>query len=104
MHDTIITLKEPNQDRLVELIGTIERVRIDPDIFEYSYIKLFNHPISYICEMQAAVTKGDRTSVDNVGDIDEIKRMRKIWDEYKLGKVKCSGLFVEPKLRHSAKY
>lgn len=105
MHNTIIILKEPNQDGLVKLIGPIERIRIDSDIFEHSYIKLFSQPIIYICEMQTVLTRGDRINVNNIGEVDEIKRIRKMWDEYKSGNVKYSASsFVEPELRYSAKH
>ena len=107
MHDTVVVLKKAiEEDGLVKLIlsAPLERIRLDPDTFEHSYIKLYGHQPLYICDLQAAVTVKDRINIHTIGDIDEIQRMKKMWEEYKSGETRRSERsFVEPELRYSNK-
>ena len=84
MHLTEIILKDGRK-----FSAPIETIKFDPDIFEYSYIKLFNsEELFYIQDIKSAKTKKDRISCYKFGDVDEIKRMRNLWNKYKKGEIK----------------
>ena len=92
MHLTEIVLKDGRKFE-----GIIEKQRFDPDIFEHAYIKL-DGQILYIKNISSAITKADRISSTKTGNIDEIEKMRKLWEQYKRGDVSEIGL-VEEKYR-----
>ena len=92
MHLTEIVLKDGRKFE-----GIIEKQRFDPDIFEHAYIKL-DGQILYIENISSAITKADRISSTKTGNIDEIEKMRKLWEQYKRGDVSEIGL-VEEKYR-----
>ena len=96
MHLTEIVLKDGRKFE-----GIIERQRFDPNIFEHAYIKL-DGQILYIKNISSAITQADRISSTKTGDIDEIKKMRKLWEQYKKGEVLGIGL-VEEKYRLPSK-
>lgn len=86
------------------LEAPLEKIRFDPDTFEHSYIKLSGYQPLYICDIQTAVTIKDRINIHTIGDIDEIQRMKKLWQEYKDGETRrYEKSFVEPELRYSIK-
>ncbi len=82
MHLTEIILKDGRKFE-----GFIDEQRLDPDIFEHSYIKLLDDNLFYIKDIISATTKKDRVSSTKIGDVDEIENMRKFWKEYMEGKV-----------------
>jgi len=92
MHLTEIVLKDGKKFE-----GIIEKQRFDPDIFEHAYIKL-DEQILYIKNIFSAITKADRISSTKTGDIDEIEKMQKLWEQYKRGEVMGISL-VEEKYR-----
>jgi len=97
MHLTEIILKNGRKFE-----GIIERQRFDPDIFEHAYIKL-DGQILYLKNISSAITKADRISSTKTGNIDEIKKMQKLWEQYKRGEVLGIGL-VEKKYRLPSKH
>ena len=92
MHLTEIVLKDGKKFE-----GIIEKQRFDPDIFEHAYIKL-DEQILYIKNIFSAITQADRISSAKTGDIDEIEKMRKLWEQYERGDVMGISL-VEEKYR-----
>lgn len=76
MHLTTIILKD---NRVFS--SPIEKVRFDPDVFEYSYIKLFGYnDVFYFKDIESAVTENERDSKSYTGNVDEIKAMREKWE------------------------
>lgn len=74
MHLTHIVLKDGR-----EFSSPIQEIKLDKENFENSYIKLFDYDEKfYVKDMQSAITEKDRISINKIGDVDEIKRMRKI--------------------------
>jgi len=92
MHLTEIVLKDGRKFE-----GIIERQRFDPDIFEHAYIKL-DGQVLYIKNISSAITQADRISSTETGNVDEIKKMREVWEQYKRREVRGIGL-VEEKYR-----
>ena len=83
MHLTTIILKD---GRIFS--SPIEKIQYDLEIFEKSYIKLFDYPdMLYIKDMQSAVTEKERVSVNKIEDADEIKKMREYWEKCKSGEI-----------------
>ncbi len=92
MHLTEIVLKDGRKFE-----GIIERQRFDPDIFEHAYIKL-DGQVLYIKNISSAITQADRISSTETGNVDEIEKMREVWEQYKRREVRGIGL-VEEKYR-----
>ena len=80
MHLTEIILKDGRRFE-----GIIDKQRLDPDVFDHSYIKL-NENLFYIKDITSATTKEDRISSTEISDVDEIESMRELWEEYKKGR------------------
>ena len=108
MHNTSIVLKENNEKRELtgkSFLAPIERIRFDSEIFEHSYIKLFDIEPFYLCDIASAITADDRISINTLGNRDEIAEMKKWWGRYKSGEVKFADSdFVEPNLRYSDRH
>jgi hypothetical protein len=84
MHLTRIVLKDGKK-----FSSSIEKIRFDNNIFEDSYIKLFDYKEKfYIKDIKSAVTEKDRISINKIRGVDEIERMRKLWNRYKKGEIK----------------
>ena len=95
MHLTNIIKKDGNN-----LTSPLEKIRFDPDTFGNSYIKLFDYEPIYIRDILSAITEKERTGINKIEDADEIKHMRKIWQDYKKGKLLLSeDRFVEEKYK-----
>ena len=75
MHLTTIILKDGRK-----FASPIEKIKFDSEVFENSYIKLFDYrDIFYIKDIQSAITGMERVSINRTEDVDEIKRMKKYW-------------------------
>lgn len=73
MHDTEIYLKDGRK-----FSSPIEKQEIDYNDFGNSYIKLFFIPeIFFLCNVEKAITRGERISLSKLGDLDEIESMRR---------------------------
>jgi len=100
MHNTRIKLKKPNLEKMIELNGPIESIRLDMEDFGHSYIKLFGYPIVYVCEIESAITGNERISISKQGDEDEIESLKKLWEFYKSRKNCESSCCVEPENKY----
>ena len=74
MHLTTITLKNGKQ-----VCGFIEKVKLARR-WESCSIKLFDYPPLFVRNIKLVVTEKDRISARKIGDIDELKYLKKIWN------------------------
>ena len=96
MHITRLFLKNGKT-----INSILERQRLDPDVFENSYIKVcdFNE-VFYIKEISSAITQRERVTINRIENLDEIANMKKNWEDYKAGKMELGeGDLVEPKYK-----
>jgi len=96
MHLTDIVLKDGRSLR-----GVIMHQRFDPVVFEHSYLEIYDgegYAMLYLKDIVSAVTRGERISIHRIGDLDELARLRNLWEQFSAGQLRGLSL-VEPEYR-----
>lgn len=75
MHDTRVELKDGQV-----LIAPLWQLKLNLRDYEESTLQLMDHEPVAIKDIKSAITKNQRISLLKIGDVDELERIRKLWE------------------------
>lgn len=75
MHDTRIELRD---GRVLE--APLWQLKLNLQDFEESTLQLVDHDPIAIKDIESAITFGERISLLEIGDVDELSRIRSLWE------------------------